>query len=368
MIWRFVYPLLLVFACNAYGHEPSRSLIALDVDGQELRGRWDIALRDLEDAIGLDANGDSAITWREVGARHEAIVAYAAPRLRVSAGDADCSLRATPAGVETHGGGAFAVLTLAGRCSAASPRLAVTYGLLFEIDRAHRAIVTVTNQGGTASAIASFDSPRVELAPAAEPWWLTARRFLVEGVHHILEGYDHLAFVALLLLPIALARRGRGDRAGARAVVIEILRVVTAFTAAHSLTLALAASGQVAIPTRFVELGIAASVLIAAVLNIVPKAPRIGAKLAFAFGLLHGFGFASALGELPRGGGSLLAPLGGFNLGVELGQLAVVAVLLPLLLIAARSMAARIAVNALGSAACGALAIFWIAERWVSAG
>jgi hypothetical protein len=364
MLRRSVW-LLLLAACGAFAHEPSRSLLTLDVDGESLHGRWDIALRDLEDAVGLDANGDGAVSWGELVVRREAVVAYALPRLRVAADGADCTLAATPGegAVDTHGGGAFAVLELKGRCGAPPRRLAIAYDLLFEIDRAHRAVVTVHGAAGAVSGVAAFTSPTLELALDTPPWWSTLRRFVVEGVRHIWEGYDHLAFVSLLLLPIALRRRKPGRGAGARAATLEIVRVVTAFTAAHSLTLALAASGYVALPTRIVEIGIAASVLIAALLNVVPNAPRLGAKLAFAFGLLHGFGFASALGDLAQRGDSLLATLGGFNLGVELGQLAVVATLLPLLFAAARSPVARTTVNAAASLACGALAIFWIAER-----
>jgi hypothetical protein len=356
--------LLLLVTCSAFGHEPSRSLVTLDVDGQELRGRWDIALRDLEDAVGLDANGDAAVSWAEVVARQDAIVAYAAPRLRAAADAASCTLTPALSGVDAHGGGTFAVLALAGSCAAPPRQLAIDYGLLFELDRAHRAIVTVNGAAGTATAVASFDRSRVELALGDASWWPTLRRFVAEGVLHILEGYDHLAFVSLLLLPIALRRRERGLRGDACAAALEIFRVVTAFTAAHSLTLALAASGYVALPTRIVEIGIAASVLVAAVLNVVPKAPRLGAKLAFGFGLLHGFGFANALGDPSSGEHALLPALGGFNLGVELGQLAVVAALLPLLFVAGRSAVGRIAVNAAGSLACGALALVWIAERW----
>src|SRR5687767_8272408 len=110
--------LSLLATCSAFGHEPSRSLVTLEVDGRELHGRWDIALRDLEDAVGLDANGDAGVSWGEVVARRDTIVAYAAPRLRVSADAASCPLTATPGAVDVHGGGTFAVLELQGRCAA----------------------------------------------------------------------------------------------------------------------------------------------------------------------------------------------------------------------------------------------------------
>ena len=361
MIRRAACVLLMLAGVQALAHEPSRSLVTLDVTGETLSGRWDISLRDLEDAVGLDADGDSAVSWGEVVARRDDIVAYAVPRLDVMGDAVACTLAADLAGVDEHGGATFAVLHLSGSCASQPRELRLDYGLLFEIDRAHRGIVNVNGAAGTSSAVVSADSPVLTLELEAVSPWATLARFLAEGVRHILEGYDHLAFVSLLLLPIVL---GRGPRppASARRVAMEILRVVTAFTVAHSLTLALAAMGHVPIPTRLVELTIAASVLLAAVLNLVPNAPRIGAKLAFAFGLVHGFGFANALGDL-AGDTALLASLTGFNFGVELGQLAVVAALLPLLFLARRFAASRFAVRALGSAACAALAIVWLAER-----
>jgi hypothetical protein len=301
------------------------------------------------------------VSWGEVVARRDEIVAYAAPRLYVAADAVACTLAADLAGVDEHGGATFAVLDLSGSCASEPRALRLDYGLLFEIDRAHRGIVNVNGAAGMSSAVVSVDSPTLTLELAAASPWSTLARFVVEGVRHILEGYDHLAFVGLLLLPIVLGR-GRGQRATVRAVAVDILRVVTAFTVAHSLTLALAATGYVPIPTRLVELTIAASVLLAAVLNHVPKAPRFGVKLAFAFGLVHGFGFANALGDL-AGDTTRLTSLVGFNLGVELGQLGVVAALLPLLTLARRFAVSRFAVNAVGSAACAALAIVWLAER-----
>ena len=351
----------LLAASTAFGHEPSRSLVTLDVTGESLRGRWDISLRDLEDAVGLDADGDSAVSWGEVVARRDEIVGYALPRLRVTADSVPCNLAAVLAGVDSHGGATFAVLDLAGPCAARARQLRLDYGLLLEIDRAHRGIVSVHGAAGESAGVVSADNPTLTLELEASSPWSTLVRFVAEGTKHILEGYDHLAFVSLLLFPIVLGR-GRAGRVTARGAAVEILRVVTAFTAAHSLTLALAASGSVPIPTRLVELAIAASVLLAAVVNLVPGAPRIGAKLAFGFGLVHGFGFANALGDLTGREASLLASLAGFNVGVELGQLAVVAALLPVLFLARRLAVSRL-VNALGSAACAALAVVWLAER-----
>jgi hypothetical protein len=188
---------------------------------------------------------------------------------------------------------------------------------------------------------------------------------VAEGVSHIWEGYDHLAFVTLLVLPIVLGgpRRRDGKRPPTRNAIASIAGVITAFTAAHSLTLALATLGVVSVPTRAVESAIAISVLVAAVANVLPNVPRLGAKLAFGFGLVHGLGFATALGDLGARDAGVAASLAGFNVGVELGQLAVVAAALPILFALRDSRVARVAVNYACSAACVGLAAIWLAER-----
>jgi hypothetical protein len=355
---------LLILAANALAHEPSRALLTLDADGVDLVGQLELSLRDLEDAVGLDANGDANVTWGELAARETAAIRYALPRLAVRGDGSPCDLDATLRGVDTHGGAAFAVLGLVGTCSGAPTRLEIGYDLLFEIDSAHRAVVTLGRAGGTATAVIGASERSFEMPLQAVSAWLSFGRFVVEGVAHIAQGYDHLAFVVLLVLPVVLGRGRGASVATPRHAVGEIVRIVTAFTIAHSLTLGLAALGYVAVPTRWVEVAIALSVLLAAVANCIPRWPRVGVELAFAFGLVHGFGFASAVGELGRGGATWVATLAGFNVGVELGQLAVVAVLVPLLWLAGRQMVVRTTVNLALSGASAALAVVWVVQRW----
>src|SRR5262245_1854228 len=364
MLHRIVLAWLLLVATGASAHEPSRSVLSLSVTESELSGRLDLSLRDLEEAVGLDADGDAAITWGELDAREPAIVAYAAPRLHVSGAETPCPLALEPKGIDTHGGATFAVLALSGGCESPPERLRIDYSLLFDIDPAHRAIVTIENAGSVSTAVISDSERAYTAALESAGAWASLRRFVVEGVWHIWQGYDHLAFVVLLVLPILLGRIGaKPSTTSARAAAREILRVVTAFTAAHSLTLALAAFGWVPIPTRAVEIVIAASVLLAAVANVAPRVARLGPKLAFAFGLVHGFGFAGALGELTAGRAALLPTLAGFNVGVELGQLVVVAAVFPLLLALRGSFVLRNAVTVTTSVACASLAIVWLVER-----
>lgn len=145
-----------------------------------------------------------------------------------------------------------------------------------------------------------------------------AAGFLGLGIHHILSGWDHLLFLLALLL--------RGGR------LLSLLKIVTAFTVAHSVTLAMAVLGVVTVPDRLVESVIAASIAYVALENLMAReAPSRRWLVSFAFGLVHGFGFASALGPLALPPGALALSLLSFNLGVELGQAAVILVALPVL-------------------------------------
>jgi hypothetical protein len=147
-------------------------------------------------------------------------------------------------------------------------------------------------------------------------------------------------------------------------VLADVLRTVTAFTVAHSITFMLAAYGTVRLPSRFVESAIAASVVFAALNNVVGVVERRRWVAAFCFGLVHGFGFASVLTglELPAGPARAL-PLLGFNLGVELGQLAVVALVLPLLFGMRRTVFYRRAMLVGGSSVIALVGLLWFVER-----
>jgi hypothetical protein len=189
--------------------------------------------------------------------------------------------------------------------------------------------------------------------------------FVQHGIWHIWIGYDHILFLLSLLLPAVLVWREHAWRAVAapRAALTDVLRIVTAFTLAHSVTLSLAALGLVALPSRWVESAIALSVLLAALNNLRPITHGRRWAAAFGFGLVHGFGFATVLGDLGLQSGALAASLVGFNLGVEIGQLAIVAAFLPLAWAVRRSWFYRRVVMLGGSSLIMLVAAIWLGER-----
>jgi hypothetical protein len=189
----------------------------------------------------------------------------------------------------------------------------------------HHTLAKIELPGSTEQFAFTPDARETRIRLATEeagPRW--SGSFFLLGVHHILSGWDHLLFLLGLLLP------GGG--------LLSLFKIVTAFTLAHSVTLALAVLDLVHLPDRLVESVIALSIAFIAAENLFPRA-TIARRwvVSFAFGLVHGFGFSSALRELGLPSQGLALSLLGFNLGVEAGQVMVVALVLPLLLLLQRT-------------------------------
>ncbi|MDB5960117.1 MAG: hypothetical protein JWP59_1411 [Massilia sp.] len=358
--------LLLMAALPALAHKPSDSYLVLKVQGKQITGQWDIALRDLDMAIGLDADGNGELTWDEVKARHPAIAAYAVARLALAVKDGGaCPLAVTEQLIDDHSDGAYAVLRLAATCPAEVATLDVDYKLLFDIDPQHKGLARLEYGGATSTAIFTPDAAHQSLAVGGASRWTQFTDYVRHGVWHIWIGFDHILFLISLLLPAVLVFKAGKWNGGAsfRAAFSDVLKIVTAFTLAHSITLSLAVLGVLSVPSRVVESAIALSVVLAALNNIWPLFQRRRAVAAFAFGLIHGFGFASVLLDLGLPASSLLLSLVGFNVGVELGQLAIVAVFLPLAFMARHSAFYRKIVLVGGSAVIFAIASVWLIER-----
>lgn len=363
---RRLVALLLCLAClPALAHKPSDAYLTLDARDRVIRGQWDIALRDLEVAIGLDADQDGTITWGELRARQAEIAAFALARLDLAADGVPCPLVANEHLVDDHSDGAYAVLRFAATCPIAPSRLSVGYRLLFDQDRQHKGLIRIDHADASHQLILDADTRERTVVLAAPSMWRQFVDTTCQGVWHIWIGADHVLFLLSLLLPAVFVRRDRTWEAAEsfRAAAWEVARVVTAFTVAHSITLALAAFGWAVVPSRLIESAIAVSVVIAAANNVRPFLTERRWAMAFGFGLIHGFGFAGALADLGLERGALALPLLAFNLGVEAGQLAIVAVFLPVAWWLRELWFYRRLVFVGGSTGVAAIALAWFIER-----
>jgi hypothetical protein len=271
--------------------------------------------------------------------------------------------------VDEHVDGHYAVLRFSADCGLRPVELALHYRLLFEVDPTHRGLLQLIGGAAEQAAVLSRDAPRASLNVSAPGRWQQFASFLGEGIWHILKGYDHILFLLTLLFPAVVRHGVTGwePRESLRDTSLDVLRVVTAFTLAHSLTLSLAVLGWVHLPARWVECGIALTVLLGALNNLRPVIVRRRWAVAFVFGLVHGFGFASVLADLGLHGANLVLSLLGFNSGVEIGQLVIVLAVLPLAFLLRHTLIYRHAFMPVGSTAIVLLAGYWLVTRMLGA-
>ena len=356
---------MLLLSAPAWAHKPSDSLLSLTVQHDRIEGRWDIALRDLDDAIGLDTDGDGAITWGEVRSKHDEVAAYALSRLTITSSQTRCSTQATRQLIDTHTDGTYVVLFFTTTCPTTIDTLQADYRLLFDLDAQHKGLLRLTHGQITTTAIFSQETPIQQFTIGETSSWRQVRQYLHEGIWHIWLGYDHVLFLVALLLPAVLRRVADQWKPapGFLPAFWEVLSIVTAFTLAHSITLSLATLDLIALPSRLVESAIAASVVFAGISNLYPALVQRRWLVAFLFGLIHGFGFATVLHDLGLPRGSLALSLVSFNLGVEVGQLAIVAVFLPLAYYLRNSWTYQRLILVSGSLCIVALACAWLIER-----
>ena len=356
---------LVLLSSPALGHKASDSYLSLTLDGARISGQWDIALRDLDYALSLDTNDDGALTWGEVRTQHAEIAAYARSHLSLAMAGDPCPMEVTGQLIDQHSDGAYSVLRFHATCPHRADRLSVDYRLLFDLDPQHKGLLRLSQGQYTQSAVFSPQDPVRSFVSGSTNLWRSLMDYAGSGVWHIWRGFDHILFLIALLLPAVLQRAQDGWRGVShwRPALIDTLKIVSAFTVAHSITLSAATLGLAHLPSRLVESVIAASVILAALNNIFPLLPAQRWVVAGVFGLIHGFGFASVLTDLGLPPGALASALVGFNLGVELGQLALVSVFLPLAYALRASIFYRYVLRIAGSVIVAGLAGVWLVER-----
>ncbi len=328
---------LMALSPRAEAHSASSSYLHVDVQGEAMTVQWSIALRDLDYAIGLDSDGDGAITWGELRHKRDAVLAYALARLTLSADGTVCTPGPATLLADQLGDGGYAVLRFAAACGHRPYSIKVHYGLMFDLDPMHRGLLNVIVSGVPHAAALSPERPEAffDITPG---YGETVRTFFLTGMHHLLTGIDHMLFVTMLLVPAMFRRREHSlglhadllPVADFRGMFLESIKVLSAFTIAHGTTLTLSVLHIVSIPERLSEAGIALTILITAIDNIFHVIPGRRWPLAFLFGLIHGLGFATALGPLALPPVALGVALISFNLGLEAAQVSIACVVLPI--------------------------------------
>lgn len=359
-------------APNPAPHEPGQTYIYLRVYDDSLVVRVEMAVVDAERVLGFgwDPAAVSAADVRNVEAR---LRAYVEPKVALRTEGTELTLQFRESGLLDLGTRSYLTLTYeADGWTGIPDEIEVEFTPVFEVDADHRNMLIVEhnwktatfNNEGNVSLIFSPRSSTQTLDLTSSSVLRGFIGFIWLGVWHILIGFDHILFLMALVLPAVLLRReGEWEPVpDFRRGLVKIVTIVTFFTIAHSVTLSLAALDVIRMPSRFVESVIAASIAAAALANLTARLNVREWMIAFAFGLFHGFGFATVLGDIGMGREYMVLSLLGFNIGVELGQVAIICVAFPVLFSLRRKPVYRW-IRVLGSLALIAIALYWFTER-----
>ena len=366
-IWLALLTVTLVSASGmAAAHKASDSFLYLDSGPTELR--IDVALRDLALLTSIDRNGDRQVSGQELRQARPEITRTVESALTFSNSSGNCDLAGNKWGISEHSDGFYSAARYAIQCPDGEPPRALEYNLLFEQDALHRGLVSLDHDGQKRLTVLGPDSRTLDLTGTDTPGYFGVfTTFVYEGVIHLLIGLDHILFLLVLVIPATLStaknQASSGQSRALRGRLLELAGIITAFTLAHSITLALAALDIVSLPIAWVETVIALSIGLAALNVAWPILGHKTWKLAFGFGLVHGFGFASVLGDLTSGVSGLAVALAGFNLGVELGQLALLVVGFPVLYYLGKNRMYQKGAVPVMLAGIGAISLFWVVQR-----
>lgn len=319
--WRALLPIaiLLGVAVPAWAHQINLSTARLAL-AKDRTVAVEVALKgsDVDRLVGTkvyDAKED-AVDPSAVAASAASILGYFAAHLAVTGLDgAICP--PGHAAIVPDGDGVIFRNNFA--CGAIAGDIIYRSTVLTGKDPTARQVVLIAQGNREAQALLDAGNTTVTLSAPPPALLSTMRRYLVTGIEHIFLGYDHVAFLVAVVL---WARR-----------LVPVIKIVTAFTVAHSITLSLAALDVLVIPSRIVEPAIAASIVFVALENFVSRDIDRRWRVAFAFGLIHGFGFAGALREIGLPSNAVVTALAAFNVGVEIGQVAIVSIVVPMLIL-----------------------------------
>lgn len=339
---------LLLAARTASAHAVGLSKGDYTANGAEVAAELTFARADVAGLVsGLDANGDGAIDASELARAQAAIEIVVFGRgISVSADGAACTASlesaelAEPDGVELRG---------RYRCAGPPSKLRVHVALLDDLPAGHRQVARLVLGAATVDEVLRRGHEDIAAGATAETPAATVFSFLRLGVEHILTGYDHLVFLFGLVLVGGRLR--------------SLVGAISAFTLAHSITLALAVLGVWAPSPRIVEPAIALSIVWVGIENFFVRDAHGRWRITFPFGLIHGFGFAGALREIDLPRARIPAALVSFNLGVEAGQLAVMALVVPaIVLLRKRGLIGRTSTLVL-SAGVAVAGTYWFLTR-----
>jgi hypothetical protein len=365
--------LLLITSPLLLAHATGENYVFLNIRADSIDGLFELHERELDKVLEIDLEADAAAALRTINETGERAEAYIRQNFAIGSAGKTYDLVFTGRDILEVPQGRFAKYHFEMATGPVPDVLDIRNTLLHEAGRFHRGLLVVVenektgqNYGlETPAMVFSSSTSQQQLDLNNVPKVLGAKQMIPQGILHIWIGLDHILFLLCLLLPSVLVYTGQkpAPAPNFRKVFLQVLKIVTLFTIAHSVTLALAALDFITLSSRLVESVIALSIILVAVNNFFWRINSATSVLIVVLGLFHGLGFASVMGELPFRMDDVLKVVLGFNIGVELGQIMIVAIIFPVLYFLRKHPLYNPLVLNGGSAMLALVASYWFVER-----
>ena len=330
---KYIFLLLFTLCLNAHQLRENYLHINYDEKLQTLTMVLEVESRLLEDEKIIDDNHNGIISYKELITHKEYLFSYTKKHFQLFSEEIPLSLEDATILFHRYQDQTYMAITKS-YSKIDLDRLQLKYSMFFELEKNHKLLIHLDDSRGDyiltqSNQIYNFSSFKIS-------FYERLKIFTKDGIHHILDGVDHLLFILMILLPSIILIQRREETI--QFSLINILKIITTFSLAHSITLFISGVGLYKPSIPFIESAIALSIFTVAFMNFIAKYNHVNKKVVFIFGLLHGFGFANVL-EIAKISSTteFLTALFGFNLGVEIGQIFVILIVLPLLYLLTKS-------------------------------
>ncbi len=357
--------LLFLFSLMIEAHQSKENYIDVNITADHVFLHCDIETDNFQSVIDLDDNNNSVVSWKELYNHQQQIETHLLSQIHLTQNNQLITLSPSEYKIYRKLDQSYLNILLHGDVTSQETDLSLEYTLFFDIDPLQRMFLSVTTADNNITQLFSPRQTSHQLSLQKKSQWDYFLQFWEEGIWHIWSGYDHLLFVLMLIIPAVLIKKEQTVSvvSSFKTALLNLVKIITTFSIAHSITLSAAFLDLASINARWIESGIALSIFITAVFNIMKYFPHRIYLLVFLFGLLHGFGFANALSEMAMQNVHLLIILFGFNLGVETGQIAIVLLVFPLLYYFAKFHFYQTIILQGISFITALLALYWFIDR-----
>lgn len=347
---------ILLFVSTLYSHQYHESYISFDYNKTTPTLLWEIEGDNLEKIMTLDDSNNSIISWREYKNHKQDILEYAKRYISIKIDDKLITIPTSKMELKRYDDQTYMLVNIE-IPKIVPKKIEINYSLFFKMDQLQRCLIKVNDENSTKLFTLFRNRENIIIKLEEDSFFDNLKEFFIDGIWHILVGIDHILFLLMLIIPSVKNQKEFSK------VVADIAKIVTAFSIAHAISLTLSIYDIVDISSNFINIMIAFSVLLTALNNIFEKIKGFSWQIAFGFGIIHGFGFANALGGLELSSEFFIYFVAIFNIGIEVGQLGIVMVVLPVLFMIRETSLYLKGVLKIGSIFTAFISIIWIFQR-----